>query len=111
VAPSVYSLLQNGQGPVVSQQGSFPLFSRGEIYIQLFHFTALSRAGMWDQSRLLKDFENHTISSVITQFPIERGVQNDSDWERFTPEMLESLRKNYHLWQTVYPYYIYTPNP
>jgi hypothetical protein len=109
-APAVYHLLQSRPGPIVSQQGSFPLFSRGEIYIQLFHFTALSRAGTWDQSRLLKDFENHTISSVITQFPIEMGVQTDSDQERFTPEMLQSLRKNYHLWHTIYPYYIYAPD-
>jgi hypothetical protein len=110
-APAVYRLLQSRPGPIVSQQGSFALFSRREIYIQLFHFTALSRAGMWDQSQLLKDFENHTIRTVITEFPIETGIQTDSDQERFTPEMLRSLRRNYHRWQTVYPYYIYAPNP
>ena len=110
-APEVYRLLQTRPGPIVSQQGSFPLFSRGEIYIQLFHFAALSRAGMWDQSKLLKDFESHKIGSVITEFPIEMGMQTDSDMERFTPEMLQSLRKNYHRWQVVHPYYIYAPNP
>jgi hypothetical protein len=110
-APEIYRLLQSQPGPIVSQQGSFALFSRGEIYIQLFHFAALSRAGMWDQSKLLKDFESHKIGTVITEFPIEMGTQADSDRERFTPEMLQSLRKNYHRWEMVYPYYIYTPNP
>ncbi len=110
-APEVYRLLQSRPGPIVSQQGSFALFGQGEIYVQLFHFAALSRAGMWDQSRLLKDFERRTIGAVVTEFPIETGIQTDSDQERFTPEMLQSLRRNYHRWRVVYPYYLYAPNP
>jgi len=85
------------------------LFGHGEIYIQLFHFSGLSRAGIWNQSLFLREIEKHTFSWVITEFPIEHAPPSDSDVERFTPEMLESLRRNYQRDTAVYPYYLYVP--
>jgi len=108
-AERIYPLLTEGSGPILSQQGSFPLFSRGEIYIQLFHFTAMSRVGLWDQRLLLKEIEDHTFSWVITEFPIEDSITNSDDQERFTPEMVEALRRNYRRRETIYPYYLYRP--
>lgn len=108
-ATNIYPLLREGSGPILSQQGSFPLFARGEIYIQLFHFTALSRAGVWDQAALLKAIDAHAFSWVITEFPIEHPVWSADDLERFTPEMAEALRRNYRLEQACYPYYLYRP--
>jgi hypothetical protein len=108
-APKIYSLLKNRQGPVLSQQGSFALFSRGEIYIQLFHFSGLSRAKMWDQKPFLKSIEKQSFCCVITEFPIEDPVLSETDRERFTPEILASVRKNYRLLESVYPYFFYVP--
>ncbi len=108
-AQKIYPIIKTASGPIVSQQGSFALFGRGEIYIQLFHFSALSRAGLWDQAPFLKEIENHTFSYVIAEFPLDEEHLSDSDQERFTPEMLQSMRRNYQQSATIYPYYLYVP--
>jgi hypothetical protein len=108
-ANRIYPMIEAASGPIISQQGSFALFGHGGIYIQLFHFAGLSRAGIWDQSVFLQEIEKHRFSWVITEFPIEHAPPSDSDVERFTPEMLESLRRNYQRNTAVYPYYLYVP--
>jgi hypothetical protein len=108
-AKKIYPLLQAGSGPILSQQGSFALFARGEIYVQLFHFTGLSRAGLWDQRHLTSRIEEKIISYAITEFPIETSDLSADDRERFTPEILQALRENYYLTKAIPPYYIYVP--
>jgi hypothetical protein len=108
-AAKIYPLLKAHSGPILSQQGSFALFGSGEIFIQLFHFTALSRAGLWDQSLLLKEIEKQTFPFVITEFAIERPATSENAKERFTPEMLEALRAHYQPLMTVDPYHLYFP--
>ena len=108
-AKQIYPLIKQESGPILSQQGSFALFSRGEIYIQLFHFSALSRAGMWDQSLILKEIDKRTFSWVITEFPLENPDMSDDDRERFTPELVEALKRNYQRREAIYPYYLYRP--
>jgi hypothetical protein len=108
-AARIYPLLATRSGPILSQQGSFALFGRGEIFVQLFHFTALSRAGRWDQNRLLREINARIFSFVITEFPIEQPALSDNARERFTPEMLEALRRNYHSIGAVLPYHLYAP--
>lgn len=108
-ARRVYPLIEGGTGPILSQQGSFALFGRGEISVQLFHFTALSRAGLWDQGLLLREIHKRTFSWVITEFPLEGSRLTDDDRERFTPEMLDALRANYRPRVAFFPYYLYSP--
>jgi hypothetical protein len=108
-APKVYSTIKTGSGPILSQQGSFALFGRGEIYLQLFHFSRLWRAGLWDPSPLLREIENKKFSWFISEFPIEEEPKSESDYERFAPELLRTLRGNYRRVQTEYPYYLYAP--
>ncbi|NLT66140.1 MAG: glycosyltransferase family 39 protein [Acidobacteria bacterium] len=108
-AEKIYPLIKGTPGPILSQQGSFALFGRGEIYIQLFHFTALSRAGVWDQRHLLNDIERRKFPRVITEFAIEEQLSSADDEERFTPEMLRALQRNYQRMAAIYPYYLYRP--
>jgi len=108
-APKVYSIIKTGSGPILSQQGSFALFGRGKIYLQLFHFSGLWRAGIWDPSPLLREIEGKKFSWFISEFPIEEEPKSESDYERFAPELLRKLRQNYRRVQTVYPYYVYAP--
>jgi hypothetical protein len=108
-ASRIYPLIEEGSGPILSQQGSFPLFARGEIYVQLFHSTALSRSGIWDQGMLLDKIGKKTFPWVITEFPIESAVLSKDDQERFTPEMVQALRENYRRCEAIPPYYIYRP--
>ena len=108
-ASKIYGLMRPDPGPILSQQGSFALFGSGEIFIQLFDFAALSRAGLWDQNLLLRKIEKHTFPYVITEFDIDNSELSENALERFTPEMLQSLRGNYRPLKVVYPYHIYIP--
>ena len=91
------------------EQSHNSLFSRGEIYIQLFHFSGLVRAGMWDQAPLLNAIDKQEFCCVITEFSIQKKSLSESDIERFTPEIIAALRKKYNLLEAVYPYYFYVP--
>ncbi len=110
-AEKIYPVIQEGSGPILSQQASFALFGRGEVFLQLMHFSAMSRVGLWDQKLLLTEIDKRTFSWVITEFPIEEGILNDDDIERFTPEVLQALGRNYQRRVEVYPYYLYGPRP
>lgn len=108
-APRVYSVIRTVDGPVLSEQGSFSLFTRGEIPVQLFQFSTLSRLGLWDQTRLLSDVESKRFAWVITEFDVTSNGLSSSDRERFTPELVEAIRKNYSLREEVAPYFILRP--
>ena len=108
-ANKIYPILRTQSGPILSQQGSFPLFSRGEIFIQLFHFTGLSRADFWNQDLLLNEISGKKFSFVITEFPIEKPISAENERERYTPEMLEVLRKSYRTLEVQYPYHVSVP--
>jgi len=108
-ANRVYSVIRTVDGPVLSQQGSFSLFTRGEIAVQLFQFSSLSRLGLWDQTRLLSDVESKRFAWVITEFDVTSNGLSSSDRERFTPELIEAIRKNYIVRQDVAPYFILRP--
>lgn len=110
VADSIYQTIKVPPGSILSQQGSFPLFSRDGIHVQLFHFTGLSWMGVWDQKYLLDEIDNRVFPYVITEFPFEKSGGGANETERFTPEMLAALRRNYELVRAAYPYYIYRPN-
>jgi hypothetical protein len=108
-APSVRALLQTEPGPVVSQQGSFALFTRGEIYVQLFHYASLARMGRWDERPLVVAIEERKPAWVVTESPLEEPVASDDDWERFTPAVREALARNYVRRAQIGPFYVYRP--
>jgi len=108
-AKEIHALIRTEQGPVLAQQGSFALFSRGELHIQLFHFTALARAGLWDMGKLQREVDSRYFAWVITEFPIEGGMLGPDDLERFTPEIVDALRRNYSRAGAIPPYFIYRP--
>jgi hypothetical protein len=108
-AEKIYPIVREGSGPILSDQGSFPLFTRGEIYLQPFHFAGLTRAGLWDQNLLIREIDKRIFSWVIIGFDLENPRLSADNIERFTPEMIEALRKNYRRRETIYPYYLYRP--
>ena len=57
----------------------------------------------------MKDINNRSFPWVITEFPIEGAAGTSVDHERFTPEILAALRKNYQRREAIYPYYLYGP--
>jgi hypothetical protein len=109
-APAVRALLATAPGPILSQQGSFPLFTRGEIHVQLFHFAALARQGRWDERPLLREVEEGRLAWVVTEFPLEGDPDADAR-ERFTPELRSALARHYVRRAFLDPYYVYAPRP
>lgn len=108
-AGPVRALLRTDPGPVLSQQGSFALFTRGEIRVQLFHFAALARQGRWDASPLLREVERQCFAWVVTESALEGPLEGDDDLERFTPELRGALARNYVRKARIEPYYVYQP--
>lgn len=108
-APRVRALLARAPGPVISQQGSFPLFTRGEIHIQLFHFTDLALHGRWDQGPLLREVAEERVAWVVTESPLEEPLRGGDDLERFTPELWRALQAHYVREAQLPPYYVYRP--
>jgi hypothetical protein len=107
VSAQILSLIRSDPGPVISQNGGFALFGTGQIYVEMFAYTAFSRAGLWDGNRLVRDIENKKLRWVITQFDIFGNSMSNDDNERFSPEVVTALRKHYALQQHIGPYYIY----
>jgi hypothetical protein len=107
-APAVRELIATAPGPVLSQQGSFALFTRGEIHVQLFHFAALARQGRWDERPLLREAEEGRLAWVVTESPLEEEPDNDAR-ERFTPELWTALGRRYVRRAFLFPYYVYRP--
>jgi Dolichyl-phosphate-mannose-protein mannosyltransferase len=107
-APAVRALLSTAPGPILSEQGSFPLFTRGEIHVQLFHFAALARQGRWDEGPLLREAEEGRLAWVVTEFPLEGEIDEDGR-ERFTAELRSVLAQHYVRRAFLYPYYVYRP--
>jgi hypothetical protein len=110
-APVMRALLASASGPIVSQQGSFSLFTRGEIHVQLFHFMGLARMGVWDEAPLLREVEEHRVAWVVTESPLEGPLQGNPARERFSPELWEALGRNYERRAHYGPYYVYGPAP
>jgi hypothetical protein len=108
-APAIRAILESAPGPVISQQGSFSLFTRGEIHIQLFHFASLARMGRWDQGPLLREVEERRVAWVVTEFPLEEPLTDDDARERFTPELHAALGRNYVRRAHRGPYFVYSP--
>ena len=108
-AARIDPLLPTHPGPILSQQGSFALFDAGGIQVQLFQFSALSRAGLWDEQRLCRQVDDHVFAWVITLFPIEDGIESDDDLERFTPELVAALKRSYAREALIEPYFLYRP--
>ncbi|HKC12732.1 MAG TPA: glycosyltransferase family 39 protein [Vicinamibacteria bacterium] len=108
-APAIRAILESAPGPVISQQGSFSLFTRGEIHIQLFHFAALAQMGRWDQGPLLREVEERRVGWVVTESPLEEPLTDDDARERFTPELWAALGRNYVRQAHLGPYFVYAP--
>ncbi|GMU52548.1 MAG: hypothetical protein AMXMBFR33_16940 [Candidatus Xenobia bacterium] len=108
-ARPVRELLMTEPGPMISEQGSFSLFTRGEIHLQLFHFIALSRRGLWDPAPLFREVEEHQLAWVVTKFSLEESAGEGDDQARFPPELVQALRRNYVRRAQIGPYFLYRP--
>jgi len=108
-AERIYPLLQQTPGPILSEQGSFALFSGREPFIQLFDFADFARRGIWDEGKLIREIERRSFVWVITEFPVEQPLRREKDLERFNPAVVNAIRSHYQRSQFIEPYYLYRP--
>jgi len=108
-AERIYPLLRQQSGPILTEQGSFALFSGHELFIQLFVFSDFARRGIWDEGKLVREIEHRNFVWVITEFPVEQPLQRVKDLERFNPPVVDAIRSNYQRAEVIGPYYLYRP--
>ncbi|MEW6235751.1 MAG: hypothetical protein AB1656_10230 [Candidatus Omnitrophota bacterium] len=93
------------EGPVLSDLAGAALMAGHPPVYEPFICTQLSLQGYWDQELLLKRIRNKEFVRAVMWF----DLQDRWDGERFTPEMIETLRSHYALERHVGKYYIYAP--
>lgn len=111
-APAVHARLRQVDGPIISEQAGFAPFSGRELYIQLFHFSALARMGRWDESPLVRQIAARQFAFVITEFPLEdASAWRSRHAERFNPRVRQAILENYRRSASMGPYFLYQPRP
>lgn len=113
----VSSIIENTKGRILSEDaGLLVLNNRPDDVFEFFILSSLSRAGLWDQSGFVNEMKNQEFSLIILNFNITESKIPEYELERVTDEMLIQIRQNYIITdkigsnQTLYEYYIYTPN-
>ncbi len=100
--------LRGLEGPVLSDRAGLTLMAGQAPVYQPFICTQLAQAGLWDQSVLLDRIENREFPRVILQFDLFQNW----DSERFTSEIIQTLRTHYRFSRSMgqyYKYYLYEP--
>lgn len=78
---------------------------RQPLYIQPFEVTQLANAGLWDQRTFVESIENKEFPMILIHhfpdFPVYE--------QRWTPEMLSAIEKNYTLSHSLADTFVYRP--
>jgi hypothetical protein len=98
--------LSNVDSPILSDLAGVPLLAGHPPVFQPFICSQLSHQGIWDQSLILDRIARQEFTKAVLRFDLS---QPDWDRERFTPEMIEALRKAYTLERQIHQFYLYKP--
>ena len=98
-------MLETTDGPVFTDRAGVALMAGHAPVCQPFICTQLSNDGRWDQENLLARIAAGQFPIAVLHFDL-----SDPHWdrERFTAEMIESLRAQYILDRRLGPYFLYT---
>ena len=108
-AEKVSSYVATTAGDILSEDAGFAVLNKREVAIEPGHLSHLSRRGMWDQKGFLEDLANKRFSLVVLGFDVSGDVVFPYNL-RYTDEMREGIRENYHLVEIVGDWYVYKPN-
>jgi trehalose/maltose transport system permease protein len=107
-AAQIAQLVEQTGGAVLADEGMDALALAGKpIYLQPFEMTQLARAGMWNQQPLLDAIDNKAFALVMLFNP----PQTDLLSQRWTPEMLAAIERNYRVTQQIGSTFVYQPRP
>lgn len=105
-AEKISSEIINTPGSILSEDGGLLVVNRRQILFQPFVFTQLARQNLWDQGNFVADIRENRFPLIILTF----NINYETDKERLTEEMVEAIRRGYHLENRIGIYYIYLPN-
>lgn len=103
----ITAILEQLQGPVLSEDMTLLAKSGHSLYFQPFVMTQLSKQGIWDQSPLIENLLDKKIPAVLTMFDVE--LPYDYAKQRFTDEFLSAVQSKYYKAHSIGNYYIYMP--
>jgi len=99
-------IIQDTQGPIISEDSGLLVLNRTPVVFQSFIFTQLANQGLWDQTKFVQDIHRGKFSLIILTF----NLNYEFDRERLTNEMATAIKEHYYLQSTVGKYYLYRPN-
>jgi len=100
------SLVAGTDGIVLADEYMGLITLQGQrLYIQPFEVTQLANAGLWDQRAFVENIESKEFPMVLIHhfpdFPVYE--------QRWTPEMLSAIEKNYTLSHSLADTFVYRP--
>jgi len=102
----IRQLIHSTDGPVIADEymGAIVLENK-PIYIQSFDMTQLSRAGKWDQTPFLEEIAAHKFPLIIIT-----DAEDYTNNNRWTPEMITTIQKNYRILEKLGNTTVYAPS-
>lgn len=102
---AVENALRRAEGPVIADRAGIPLVAGHPPVFQPFILTQLARQNIFDQQPLLDSITAQRYPSLLLHFDLA-----DPGWdrERFSLEMITTLRQTYRLERNIGPYYLYS---
>lgn len=97
----------NTDGKIISEDAGVLVLNNKPVLFMPFEFTQLANQKIWDQTRFLNDIKHRDFSLIILSFDLHCQV----DAERLTPAMVEAIKDNYYINQTIGEYFLYYPLP
>lgn len=106
VGEEVSSYVKNMSGKILSEDAGFVVINGKELLVDTTLVAQLYRVGLFDQSELVSDVQDREFSLILLKFDVESVTKH----QRFTDEMLDAIRANYHLVEKIGENYMYEPN-
>ncbi|MFB3895219.1 MAG: ArnT family glycosyltransferase [bacterium] len=98
--------LKDTQGWVLSDDAAMLVRNHKPVLFQPFIMSTLARQKVWDQTPVVNDLNHKKFEVLILYFNINRNP----DFERYTDEMIDAIRANYHIVDHLGKYWVYSKN-
>ncbi|MDI6784667.1 MAG: glycosyltransferase family 39 protein [bacterium] len=95
--------IQQTQGLILSDDAAMLVRNQKPVLFQPFIMSTLARQKLWDQTPVINDLNQQKFELLILYFDINRNP----DLERYTKEMINAIRTNYHSVDHLGKYWVY----
>lgn len=98
---SVEQIVSDTPGEVLSEYPGYLALANKDLHFQPFAMSQLALRGLWDQRIILQEIAERRFQVIIVSNVGPR-------WGRWTPEMIEMIRKHYRMVKTVSCFALHT---